>query len=54
MTQKEKLQKAHLMACSIKSIANRLRQSARSFDVQFPIAEADNLDRLANDYLKLK
>lgn len=53
-TQKEKLIKASLMANRIKSIANRLRADAKMYDVKFPNAFADELENIANEYLKLK
>lgn len=54
MTQKEKLVKAAKMALTIKSIANSLRYDAKDYDVKFPLVHADNLERIANEFLILK
>lgn len=54
MTQKEKLIKATKMAMMVKSIASSLRYDAKDYDVRFPLSHADNLERIANDFLKLK
>ena len=54
MTQKEKLIKATLMAMRIKSMASRLRHDAIDYDVRFPLSYADNMERMANDFLKMK
>ena len=54
MTQKEKLMKASLMATRIKSVANSLRREAKEYDCKFPIAHAEVLEQIANDFLKLK
>lgn len=53
-TQKEKLIKAALMANRIKSIAKRLRFDAKDYDVRFPIQYAEELERVAEEYLKMK
>lgn len=53
-TQSEKLFKAHLLACRMKSVAKSLRDDARCFDVSFPIGHAETLDRLADEYLKME
>lgn len=53
-TQKEKIIKAQLMAHRIISMAKRLRNEAKDYDVKFPIAYADNLEDIANEFLKLK
>lgn len=50
-TQKEKIIKAQLMATRIISIAKRLRNEAKDYDVKFPIAYADNLEDIANEFL---
>ena len=54
MTQKEKIAKATMMAQQIKSVANSLRNDARSFDCQFPISHANRLEQIANDFLRTK
>lgn len=54
MTQKEKLHRATMMANRIKSIARSLRVEANVYDVKFPYAFADELESVANEYLKLK
>lgn len=54
MTQKEKIQKAFLLATRVKSIARALRLDASDYDVKFPLAHANELDRIADDFLKLK
>ena len=54
MTQKEKLVKAGMMACQIKSIAQSLRIDARDFDCHFPLTHAKRLEEIADEYLKLK
>ena len=54
MTQKEKLKEAKMMALRIKCIAESLRYDARDFDCQFPLAHATELERIADDFLKLK
>ena len=53
-TQKEKLIKATMMAQRMKSIASSLRYDAKDYDVRFPLAYADQLEKLANDFLKSK
>lgn len=53
-TQREKIIKAQLMAKRIKNMARQLRNEAKDYDVKFPIAYADELDNIANEYLKLK
>jgi len=53
-TQKEKLIKATQMAMQVKSVANSLRQDARDFDCRFPIAHAERLERIADNFLKAK
>ena len=54
MTQKEKLIKATKMAMMVKGIASRLRYDAKDYDVRFPLSYADDLERMANEFLKLK
>ena len=54
MTHKEKLVKATQMAMRIKSMAIRLRHDAIDYDVRFPLSYADNMERMANDFLKMK
>lgn len=54
MTQKEKLIKATKMAMMVKSIANRLRYDAKDYDVRFPLSYADDMERVANDFLNMK
>jgi hypothetical protein len=54
MTQKEKLAKAHIMACRIKSIASALRQDARDFGCRFPLSRAMELESIAKEWLDLK
>lgn len=54
MTQKEKLIKATIMAQRIKSMASRLRHDAKDYDVRFPLSYADNMEKIADDFLKLK
>lgn len=54
MTQKEKLIKATIMAQRIKSMASRLRHDAKDYDVIFPLSYADNMEKIADDFLKLK
>lgn len=52
--QKEKLVKATQMAMRIKSMASRLRHDAIDYDVKFPLTYADNMERMANEFLKMK
>lgn len=54
MTQKEKIIKAKMMAMQIKSIANSLRFDAKDYDIHFPLAYADRLISIADEFLKLK
>lgn len=54
MTQKEKLGRAIQMAMQIKSVASSLRYDARDYDCKFPIAHANRLEQIADEYLKLK
>lgn len=54
MTQKEKLVKATQMAMRIKSMASRIRHDAKDYDVRFPLSYADDMERMANDFLKMK
>lgn len=51
-TQKEKIIEAQLMAYRIINMAKRLRNEAKDYDVKFPIAYADNLEDIANEFLK--
>lgn len=53
-TQRDKIIKAQLLANRVKSIARSLRTEAKIYDVKFPNAFADELDNIANEYLKLK
>ena len=53
-TQKEKLVKATQMAMRIKSMASRLRHDAIDYDVKFPLTYDDNMERMANEFLKMK
>lgn len=53
-TQKERLMKATMMAHQVKSIASSLRYDAKDYDVKFPLSYADRLEKLANEFLKLK
>ena len=53
-TQKEKLVKATQMALRIKSMASRLRYDAKDYDVRFPLSYADDMERMANECLKMK
>lgn len=50
-TQKEKIIEAQLMAHRIINMAKRLRNEAKDYDVKFPIAYADNLEDIANEFL---
>jgi hypothetical protein len=54
MTQKERLAKAAMMAIQIKGVAQSLRYDARDFDCKFPIAHAERLEEIANEYLRIK
>lgn len=54
MTQKEKLARAAMMAIQIKNVASSLRDDARVFDCHFPIAQAERLEQIANDYLRAR
>ena len=54
MTQKEKLIKATMMAQKVKRIASSLRYDAKDYDVRFPLAYANELECIANEYLKIK
>lgn len=54
MTQKEKIGKAVQMAMQIKSVASSLRFDARDYDCKFPIAHAERLERIADNFLNLK
>lgn len=51
-TQKEKIIEAQLLANRIISMAKRLRNEAKDYDVKFPIAYADKLEDIANEFLK--
>lgn len=53
-TQKEKLIKATQMAMRIKSMASRLRHDAIDYDVRFPLSYADDMERMGNEFLKMK
>ena len=53
-TQKEKLVKATQIAMRIKSMASRLRYDAKDYDVRFPLSYADDMERMANEFLKMK
>lgn len=54
MTQKEKIGKAIQMAMQIKSVAISLRYDAKDYDCKFPIAHAEKLERIADEFLNLK
>ena len=54
MTQKEKLVKATQMAMRIKSMASRLRHDAKDYDVRFPLSYADDMEIIANEFMKMK
>lgn len=54
MTQKEKLGHARIMAMQIKSVASSLRYDAKDYDCHFPIAHANRLEQIADEFLKLK
>ena len=54
MTQKEKLIKATIMAQRMKNVARNLRYHAQDYDVRFPIQYADEIDGIADEFLKLK
>lgn len=54
MTQKEKIIEAKIMAQRVKSVARALRYDASDYGVHFPIEHANELDRIADKYLKLK
>lgn len=54
MTQKEKLGEARMLAAMVKSTAIALRYDAKDYDVKFPISYADDLERMADKFLKLK
>lgn len=53
-TQKEKLIKATQMAMRIRNMASRLRHDAIDYDVRFPLSYADDMEKMANEFLKLK
>ena len=53
-TQKEKLVKATQMAMRIKSMASRLRHDAIDYDMRSPLSYADDMERMANEFLKMK
>ena len=42
------------MALQIKSVARSLRYDARDYDCRFPLEHAERLERIADEYLKLK
>ena len=54
MTQREKIGKAIQMAMQIKNVARSLRYDARDYDCKFPIAHAERLERMADEFLKGK
>ena len=35
-------------------IAGRLRYDAKDYDVRFPLSYADDMERMANEFLKMK
>lgn len=53
-TQKEKLIKATLMAQRVKNIAKNLRNAADEYGVRFPHVYAEQMEEIANDFLKMK
>lgn len=55
-TQKEKMKliKADMMAKRMKNIAKNLRNAADDYGVRFPHVYAEQMDEIADDYLKLK
>lgn len=53
-TQKEKLVKATQMAMRIKSMASRLRHDAIDYDVRFHLSYADSMEKMADEFLKMK
>ena len=54
MTQREKRMRASIMAQRIKHIAQSLRYDAKDYDVHFPLQYANELENIANEFLKLK
>jgi hypothetical protein len=54
MTQKEKIGRARQMAMQVLSVASSLRYDARDYDCKFPLEHAERLERIANEYLKMK
>ena len=54
MTQKEKIIEAKIMCSRLKSMADRLRFDSKDFGVSFPLSYANELERMADNYLKLK
>lgn len=54
MTQREKIIKAKQMAMRMKSMASSIRYDAQDYGVKFPLSYADDLERMANEFLKLK
>lgn len=54
MTQKEKLQKANIMAMKLKSIARNIKTDCLSYDSTWALEYAEELDKLGNDFLNLK
>ena len=53
-TQKEKIIKATLMAQRVKNIAKNLRHAADEYGVRFPHVYAEQMEDIANEYLKMK
>jgi len=55
-TQKEKMKliKADMMAQRVKNIAKNLRNAADEYGVRFPHVYAEQMEDIANEFLKLK
>lgn len=54
MTQKEKLKKATMMALMVRSTAKNIRYVAKNYDDKWPLQYADQLERMATEFLDIK
>lgn len=54
MTQRDKLMHAVMFAQHVKNIAKSIAFDARDYDESWPLGYSRELERLANEFLKLK
>ena len=53
MTQRDKIREAYMLAQRVKGIARSIKFDANDYDVKWPIRHADDLEKAADEFLKL-